>query len=93
MNNKQLAKQLLESVDEVPPHQFFTKSELEAKGKQSFETFSQIRARIDKAGLHSHYKLTCVKCGDVEQCRCSDSRRVVATGICGRCSGEIPKDE
>lgn len=48
------------------------------------ETFRQVMERVDPKGDQHHLRLTCVKCGNVQTCRCSAPKQD-RQGICMDC--------
>ena len=52
----------------------------------TYKTFNQIKNEQDPTGKNHDLRLTCVKCGTSETCKCSKPKRKFE-GICYKCSG------
>lgn len=52
-----------------------------------YKSWKQIQNEEDPMGHNHDLRLTCVKCGNEETCRCSKPKRKFF-GICGNCMGE-----
>ena len=50
-----------------------------------FLTFAQLHEEYSKRGQHHCLRLTCVKCGDIETCRCS-TPKMSLDGVCNQCA-------
>jgi len=60
------------------------KEEFEGPATESVKTFREITTEYDERGDHHHIRLTCVKCGNTQTCRCREPK-VEVQGICQNC--------